>query len=178
MGLDMYLHKCKKVDGFEIKDYVEINRTVENQVNNDNDFLMLDLEKITKIPNSNELLASIAPRSEYFVWYSIFEEIGYWRKANQIHNWFVANVQDGVDECQLSIVPKEKIEELLQNCREIRKNKNKASSLLPTRSGFFFGNTEYDEWYDDDIKQTIKTLSNVLKKTDFDKEEVFYQASW
>ena len=22
-------------------------------------------------------------------------EAGYWRKANQIHNWFVENVQDG-----------------------------------------------------------------------------------
>jgi hypothetical protein len=25
--------------------------------------------------------------------------VGYWRKANQIHNWIVKNVQDDVDNC-------------------------------------------------------------------------------
>ncbi len=30
--------------------------------------------------------------------------IGYWRKANAIHNWFVQHVQDGKDECQLAYV--------------------------------------------------------------------------
>ena len=29
----------------------------------------------------------------------IIEQVGYWRKANQIHNWFVENVQDGEDDC-------------------------------------------------------------------------------
>ena len=26
-------------------------------------------------------------------------EVGYWRKANQIHNWFVENIQNGIDDC-------------------------------------------------------------------------------
>jgi len=26
-------------------------------------------------------------------------DYAYWRKANQIHNWFVENVKDGVDNC-------------------------------------------------------------------------------
>ena len=26
--------------------------------------------------------------------------VGYWRKANQIHKWFVDNCQNGRDECQ------------------------------------------------------------------------------
>lgn len=25
-------------------------------------------------------------------------QIGYWRKANQIHNWFVENIQDGIEQ--------------------------------------------------------------------------------
>ena len=28
-----------------------------------------------------------------------FVEIGYWRKSNQIHKWFVDNIQEGVDNC-------------------------------------------------------------------------------
>ena len=47
----------------------------------------------------------------------ITEEVGYWRKANQIHNWFVANVQDGEDKCQKAYVSKEQLSKLL----EIRK---------------------------------------------------------
>ena len=27
------------------------------------------------------------------------EEVGYWRKANAIHGWFVRNVQNGKDDC-------------------------------------------------------------------------------
>ena len=30
----------------------------------------------------------------------IVEEVGYWRKANQIHNWFVKNVQKDQDDCK------------------------------------------------------------------------------
>ena len=30
----------------------------------------------------------------------IDEEVGYWRKANAIHKWFVDNVQDGNDDCK------------------------------------------------------------------------------
>ncbi len=30
----------------------------------------------------------------------IIEEIGYWRKANAIHKWFVDNVQGGNDDCE------------------------------------------------------------------------------
>ena len=29
----------------------------------------------------------------------IMEMVGYWRKQNAIHNWFVENVQDGIDDC-------------------------------------------------------------------------------
>src|SRR5438046_10755226 len=43
----------------------------------------------------------------------IVEEAGYWRKANAIHNWFVENVQDGMDDCREYYVPREKLQELL-----------------------------------------------------------------
>ena len=73
-------------------------------------------------------------------------EIGYWRKANQIHRWFVDNVQDGRDECKIHELGKEKLEELLSLCREVKENPEQASKLLPTQQGFFFGSYEYDEF--------------------------------
>ncbi|GAG97222.1 unnamed protein product, partial [marine sediment metagenome] len=48
-------------------------------------------------------------------------EIGYWRKANMIHNWFVENCQGGNDECQNSCVEADKLKELLGICKRILK---------------------------------------------------------
>ncbi len=102
--------------------------------------------------------------------------VGYWRKANQIHKWFVDNCQDGVDECQKAWVSRGQLEELLKLCKETQETKN--AELLPPESGFFFGSTEIDEWYWTDIEETIKMLEGLLNDEalkDFDFE---YQSSW
>ena len=39
--------------------------------------------------------------------------MGYWRKANAVHNWFVDNVQDGNDGCKHYWVSKEDLQKLL-----------------------------------------------------------------
>lgn len=138
----------------------------------------------------------------------INEEVAYWRKANAIHNWFVKNVQDGVDECQNSYVSAEQLKELLDTCKAVLKgselvegkvsngytynDKNErvynyndgkvirdtsiAEELLPTGSGFFFGSTEYDEYYYNDIKYTVEMLEEILKGDLSDS--FYYQASW
>ena len=43
----------------------------------------------------------------------------YWRKANQIHNWFVENVQDGDDNCEEYDVTTSDIENLLAKCKRV-----------------------------------------------------------
>ena len=53
-----------------------------------------------------------------------------------------------------------------------------AEELLPTQSGFFFGGTGYDEYYIEDVKETIDIITNVLETTDFDKEMIYYVSSW
>lgn len=53
-----------------------------------------------------------------------------------------------------------------------------AEELLPTASGFFFGSTEYDEWYIEDVKYTIEVIKDVLNTTDFEHEIVMYGSSW
>ena len=47
------------------------------------------------------------------------EEVGYWRKANQIHGWFVKNIQGGVDDCGYYKVSKQDVEELLSLCNQV-----------------------------------------------------------
>lgn len=106
----------------------------------------------------------------------VVEEVGYWRKANAIHNWFVQNIQKGIDECQESYVEPNDLKELLQLCREIMDHNELAPDMLPVTSGFFFGSTEYDEWYFQDIEDTIKILEEVLAMEGYG--ELYYRSSW
>lgn len=111
--------------------------------------------------------------------YNIDVEVLYWRKANAIHDWFVREVQAGVDDCQESYVSTEKLKILRDLCREVMANPEKANSILPTRNGFFFGDISYDEWYFMHIENTEKQLTEVLEDEEFLKRwELYYQSSW
>lgn len=107
--------------------------------------------------------------------YQILEEVIYWRKANQIHYWFVKNVQDGDDDCAMYYVSLDNLNELKEICEKILDNNELANELLPTRSGFFFGSTDYDEFYFNDIKYTLDNLNELLKK---DYDWYIYESSW
>ena len=105
-------------------------------------------------------------------------ELGYWRKANAIHNWFVHNCQDGQDDCDEYIVQYSDLVKLREICKEVIDN-NKPE-LLPTTSGFFFGSTEYDDWYWQDVKETYELMSDLCQDEDIMKGDVqvYYQSSW
>lgn len=108
-------------------------------------------------------------------YYVMTEEI-YWRKANQIHNWFVRECQDGVDNCAMYYVSKNDLKYLMEICKQVLEEKSLARLLLPTRSGFFFGSTEYDEFYYNDLKFTADEIERLLNE---DKYEYYkYTSSW
>jgi|688.fasta_scaffold00184_27 hypothetical protein len=102
--------------------------------------------------------------------------VGYWRKANQIHQWFVENCQNGEDDCRTTYVSREKLQELLGLCKEVKKNPKKADELLPTSAGCFFGSQDYDEYYFEELKRSISMLTDILKMPD--EWEFTYQSSW
>ena len=204
-------------------------------------------------------------------------QVAYWRKANQIHHWFVQHCGGWEDNCQRIYVSREDLEELLKTCkqvlksceleegwskslggfswhsledkiqlikqvddhfekageklaqdlkvgdlfcrefskesgnrvsnveiketvikegpekgqiltrvsigfdsiyrRKILKDPRIAKELLPTCDGFFFGSTDYDEWYVQDLEDTIKVLEEILSEDD-DDYDYYYEASW
>ena len=109
----------------------------------------------------------------------ITAEVAYWRKANAIHKWFVDNVQDGEDDCGYYEVGEEQLKELLDLIDQVLADKSKADSLLPCASGFFFGNTDYDQYYFEDLEYT----KGVLEKLINNKEKMRgwyleYHSSW
>lgn len=125
------------------------------------------VEKIKKMTGS-----SMIPRRIVF-------DAMYWRKANAIHKWFVDNVQFGEDDCKEYDVD---IDQLKTLCSLLDKMlsmpKEEAIKLLPTTSGFFFGSTEYDEWYWKDIEETRDRLNELLSDPTIDDYYFTYQSSW
>jgi hypothetical protein len=107
---------------------------------------------------------------------TITVEAGYWRKSNQIHNWFVANVQEGKDECQDSYVSRDQLKELREVCQKVLDNNKLAEQLLPTKEGFFFGGKDYDQWYFNDLEETVKIIDNALLMPD--QWDFNYRSSW
>ena len=158
MGLDMYLYRKHYVKNWDFapKQY---DITVKTKTGKD-------------LPGLNR---------ENIIY--VIEEVMYWRKANAIHNWFVNNVQDGIDDCGTYEFDIDALQELLVACEVELKNKdNKVEDedgLTPT-SGFFFGSTTKDEWYYQTLENTVKTLKEIIKVDEESEHEIEYEyrASW
>ena len=136
------------------------------------------------------------------------DELIYWRKSNQIHKYFCdygeeieeqreyiiskKNIEDLLSLCkeikEKVILKEGKIqigqrltengwEPILGDGKYIS-NPEICEELLPTTSGFFFGSTDYDEYYLNDIEYTKNKIELILKTLDFDKYDLVYLASW
>jgi len=154
MGLDMYLSAKKYMSKY---------------------FDPADSDKIAEI---NKLFGVVGEEDGDYGAQEVTFRVAYWRKANAIHDWFVKNCQEGVDECQETYVTREQLQELIDLCKDVVENPKKASEKLPTASGFFFGNTDYDEYYMQDLKYTIERLQKILDDPAFAKSNFYYQSSW
>ena len=114
MGLDMYLtaekrlNKNSKVD----KQLIEYFDSIDfNEYGADSDGSIYISEYFTskaiydtlstmpKLYGQVGRIKTIVPDGDSYI---VRTEAGYWRKANQIHGWFVNKCQDGVDDCQLT----------------------------------------------------------------------------
>lgn len=109
--------------------------------------------------------------------------VGYWRKVNSVHQWFVDNCQDGNDDCREAYVSREQLQELLRICEVVIMDKalletdETAKAMLPTASGFFFGSQDYDDWYYKDLEYTRDLLKQVLETVPEDWTFA-YNSSW
>lgn len=148
MGLDMYLTAEKY-----ISDYNEADKPLQEGV-----------------------LKAIGGRAPGRV-KGVSVEAGYWRKANHIHDWFVKHCQGGVDECQRTWLTRDQLTKLLEDCKAVLADKSRAEELLPRAAGFFFGGQDYDEWYFQDIQQTVDIVQPLLSE-EFADWDFFYQSSW
>lgn len=107
---------------------------------------------------------------------SVMIKVGYWRKSNQIHKWFVDVCQNGEDDCRPCYVSREQLKNLKETCEQVLADQSRAEELLPVQDGFFFGSQEIDEWYLSNISETVKIINRCLEMGD--DWEFEYQSSW
>lgn len=89
--------------------------------------------------------------------------IGYWRKANAILNLIETTCKpEGIEDCERIYITVDQIKTMLHICKQVKENPDIAHEKLPTQSGFFFGSTEYDDYYFETINYTIELFEKVL----------------
>jgi len=169
MGLDMYLTKNYYVKNWDHFDedkrwHVSATRGVDPR-------RVKDPERIFSIPSD---------KIE-----GITTSVAYWRKANQIHDWFVQNCQDGVDECQRTFVSVDQLAYLRDLVTEALNDgtEEKARETLAPAEGFFFGDYDIDEYYWDNLRYTKEQLDIALAEYYAEAEagiygDFYYQSSW
>lgn len=177
MGLDMYLTADRYISGYDFAaaEQKETYQTITSLLGFGPDNLDTDTPSLTVSVN-----------------------VGYWRKANAIHNWFVQNVQDGVDKCQKAYVSRSDLANLRRLCvdiletvemtgtdemdswaREVIKiDADKANGLLPPKKGFFFGEYDLDEWYVQSLKDTVSIIDRITAMPQEQTGDLYYQSSW
>jgi len=157
MGLDMYLKAEKYISSWQ-----HDKDTNEGKV-------FMDILATAGVPKG--FVDDSAPSG------TISFNIGYWRKANAIHSWFVGECQGGIDECQTVSVDRETLAKLKGLCVEVLANPDKAEQILAPKGGFFFGSTEINDWYMDDLKHTVEICDKCAGLAQ--KGWTFtYRASW
>lgn len=67
---------------------------------------------------------------------------------------------------------------LLSDLKTVLDNHDLAPKILPTQSGFFFGNTEYSEYYFDSVKNLYEVLLAEKEKGYFEDCSYFYWSWW
>ena len=164
MGLDMYLTAEKFIPdsdfGFEDGQYVPRLRP--------------DYAKIVSL--FPEWADEKAPHKSV----TLNLTIGYWRKANAIHDWFVTNVAGGVDDCRQMYVPDPMLRNLRATVEHVLEvhTEEEARRLLPPAEGFFFGTYDIDEWYWESLKETVEMLNKAITLAEDNHLSIYYRASW
>lgn len=219
MGLDMYLERMPRYKDSTadtvstIEDYLSL---LEYREEKDEPGMFLEKwcgHRETELPPHDAVefyKQHFSKKSEDSIMPRICEEVGYWRKVNAVHNWFVENVQCGEDDCQYHReVTAEDLQKLKSTCAKVISlaklkpgkihvgsrysggkveqmyedgfvvaNPKVCDELLPTSDGFFFGSTDYDQYYMEGLRETIEICEKALKTTDFNTQMLYYCSSW
>ena len=155
MCLDMYLYARKYIGAWDFS-------------SDDDKAVSLSIMKLVDFP--------VDRMPEHSKHGNVEFTVGYWRKANAIHSWFVNNVQNKVDDCGYYYVSRENLLALQGAVKEVYTDRS--STALEPVSGFFFGSQEKDRWYYQGLKYTKLLIDELLGDKRLDNWEFYYHSSW
>lgn len=208
MGLDIYGHLVKKVRSSKeepLKTIREYNTIADERAKaRFHEFAVASLKRLEEVKDDvkayrevyYDVFSHMADFTEYsFTYTKMLEEPNnvsvvkdffnkfensyyaesevYFRKVNFVYNFFSDKLEN---EC--CFADKSDIEELISRCDKVLADHSLAPELLPTRSGFFFGGTAYDEWYFHDVLDCKEQMEKLLSNYNEDTDVVFFIMSW
>ena len=159
MGLDQTFYKCKVTKWKAYKEQLEAYEKVQTD----------EKEDTFEHPGRN-----FDP-----------EEIGYFRKVNFLMREFAY-----YGNCEYKEISRDELERLRKKCERLAgfqpretpegeevysdEARQLASELLPTCSGFFFGSTDYDDVYFQNIHEVLEWVTGVLNALGNDDVVLIY----
>lgn len=167
MGLDMYLESHQKETYDLHNEAISFMQKVLDYRHRDSTEVFVDDNEWAK---ARDLVNALIDHKQ--------EQVAYWRKANQIRGWFSRLLGEESDGVCKGKVSKKNVENLLDTCKQVLENNSLAEKLLLVTEGFFFGSYEYDDYYFEQIKETIEICERVLKEFDFDTNYLIYDEWW
>jgi hypothetical protein len=165
MGLDSYLYKKTYVQNWEL-DSPEEKYSVEVKKGGFN--------------------SKIKPERISY----IIEQVGYWRKFNALHGYIVDTFASGEDNCQQIYLDNYNLIQILDTLKQAKDildsdasdevKSDKLSDVFPICEGFFYGSTDYGDYYAECVDDTILLLMDLIDECDDDNysHSFYYQASW
>lgn len=106
-------------------------------------------------------------------------EVAYFRKYN-----FLIPVMEKILETKIKNgnfynVDEEDIKKLRDRCKLVMENHDYAKELLPTTEGFFFGSTDYDEYYFNDVEHVYNECNKILENmTESEDTDFVFYVDW
>ena len=188
MGLDINFWRLKKTA------YDQYNQDTENWEENikPKDITWDEYEKLPE--KEREAYDEANRQRPHFSDYA--EEIGYFRKVNFLVSFF--NYEEN---CELKEITYEEVKWLKTACETVLdaytdsegwRNREDADaydyedepwedvadSYLPTQEGFFFGSTDYDEYYISDVREVKEWCEKVLADTNKEEDVLIMDCWW
>lgn len=154
MGLDIRFEKAKR---HRVEETEERLNEIEKELHNANN---LSVKEFNSLQNEYDEL-------------NPWKEVAYFRKVNFLLPFF-----EYCEDCSRLEIDDYKIDELLVKCKQVLEDHSLAETLLPTQCGFYFGNTEYNDWYFDEVKEVYDKFSEIAEDFNSDEDMLIMVCWW
>ena len=102
-------------------------------------------------------------------------EYSYYRKFNALQGYFEQN--DALENGGVIQIDAARANEIYQILNKVCIEPDRASELLPTQSGFFYGPTDYDQLYFRYVELAEKDFYHA-KYLDYDRYDLYFTSNW